>query len=96
MWGKNSPKFGEELGCEGLVVRQHEGRPLQLLDDVRHGERLSRACDPPQHLVALSRANAADQRLNRLRLIAGGLKIADQLELGHTQSISNRPASSPQ
>src|SRR5262249_48742026 len=62
---------------------------LQLLDDVRHRERLPRAGDSQQHLVAFLRTDAANQPLDRLGLIAGRLEVADQLEWGHTREMSN-------
>ncbi len=62
-----------ELGGQRLVVRDHQGRPVDPLDDVGHGEGLARAGDPQQHLVFGALVQAVDQGLDGLRLVAGGL-----------------------
>ena len=83
-----------ELGRERLVVRQHQRRPLQLLNDVRHRERLARAGDAHQHLLAPPVAQPVHQLANRLRLIAGGLKRCLKLEfhnLGRLLRVGTNP-----
>ncbi len=50
-------------------------RALRRGDDVRHGEGLARAGDAEQHLLALALADAGDERLDRLRLVARGLEL---------------------
>ena len=47
---------------------------------MRHGEGLARAGDPEQHLVAVSVVDARDEFRDRLRLVAGGLEVRDDLE----------------
>ena len=44
-----------ELRRQSLVVRDHQGRPLHDIDDLRHGEGLAGARDAEQHLVPLLR-----------------------------------------
>ncbi len=83
---KKSLHFGVELGRQRLVRCQDEGRALQPLDHLRHGEGLARTGDAQQHLVALRlrerafAAQARDQLLDRGRLIAGRLIVRDQFE----------------
>ena len=64
-----------ELGRQGLVGREHERRPLGLLDHLGHGEGLARAGDAEQHLGAVLAPHALDQVGDRLRLVALGLEI---------------------
>src|SRR5688572_30482262 len=54
-------------------------------DDVRHRERLAGARDAHQALGALVLADAADELVDRLRLIAGRLERAVKLET-HAES----------
>src|SRR5262249_10854200 len=82
---KEAAKFLVELGRESLVVRQDQRGFLNLCDDVRRGEGLAAARDAEQGLIALTSAIAGDQLLDRLRLIAGGSKLADEVKSrGHT------------
>ena len=66
-----------ELGGQRLVVRHDQRRPLHGLDHVGHRERLARAGHAHQHLFLFPGLQTGDQRLNGLRLIAGGLKRTD-------------------
>jgi len=61
-----------ELSCECLVVGDHERRPLDLLDDPSHRRRLPGARGSEQGLVVVARPQTGGQRLDRLRLVAGG------------------------
>ena len=72
-----------ELRGERLVVRDHERRPLELLDDPGHRRRLARAGRAEQRLVALPRLERARELLDRPRLVAGGHVVRSGLELGH-------------
>src|SRR3546814_12010307 len=54
-----------ELGGQRLVGRQHQGRALQVLDDMRHREGLARAGDAEQNLVALARRAVLGQLADR-------------------------------
>ena len=81
--GKELLELGAELGGQGLVVGQHQGGPLDLLDDLGHGEGLARAGDAQKHLMLEALFNALSQRGDGLRLIARGLIIGMELEFGH-------------
>ena len=59
-----------QLGCQGLVGREHEGGHLHLLDDLRHREGLARSRHAEQRLVAQAVFDALRELLDRLRLIA--------------------------
>ncbi len=72
-----------ELRRERLVVGQHQGGPVDLLDDPRDGGRLARACGAQQDLVLGPLADPLDQPLDGLRLVAGGLEGCDELEVRH-------------
>ena len=74
-------ELGVELGGERLVVRQDQRRPLQLLDDVGHRERLAGAGDAHEHLLAAAFAQVAHERLDGGGLVAGGLERGFELEL---------------
>jgi hypothetical protein len=69
-----------ELGRQGLVGGQDQGRALGLLDDLGHGEGLARAGDAQQHLVLVAVLQAFHELGDRRRLVAGGAVLADQLE----------------
>ena len=68
--GEEALELAVELRGQRLVGREDQSRPLGRLDHLGHGEGLARAGDAEQHLVALLGANALDQLLDRLRLIA--------------------------
>ena len=76
-------ELGAKLRGQRPVRRQHERRPLVLRDDVRHRERLAAPGDAQQRLRAVAAREAADERVDRLRLVAGGLEVGDKLEVGH-------------
>jgi hypothetical protein len=57
------------LCCQGLVVAQHEGGFLYLLDDIGNGEGLSRACYPEQCLEAITLPDTLGQCRDGLRLV---------------------------
>ena len=67
-----------ELRGQRLVRRQDQRGALRLGDDVRHRERLARAGDAEQHLVALVLPHAIDQFRDRLRLVAVGRELGLQ------------------
>jgi len=79
-----------KLSRQGLVVREHKRRPPDGLNDVRHGERLAAAGDAHQHLIAPIVAQPADQGLDGLRLVAGGLKRTDELKLHACLRVQRR------
>ena len=65
-------EFRAELGREGLVMRQNEGRAVDFFDDGRHREGLAGAGDAEQDLLAQAVSDALGQRLDRLGLVARG------------------------
>ncbi len=71
---KKFPKFVVKLRGEGFVMGEDQGRALDLLNHVRHRERLAASGHPEQCLIAKSLLQAPGQRLDRLGLIAGGVK----------------------
>src|SRR5207302_11384097 len=72
--------LGIGLGGKGLVRREHERRPPEARDDVRHGERLPGARNAEQGLVREPIADALDELVDRLGLIAGRRKRLGQTE----------------
>ena len=72
-----------QLGRERLVVRQHERRPLHLLDQPGRGGRLAGAGRAEQHDVGLAGVDAAGELRDRLRLVAARGVVADDLERAH-------------
>ena len=80
---KEVPKLAVKLGRQSFVVREHEGRTLQLGNHVGHRERFARTGDPQQHLIPFPFAHSAHERFDRPGLIAGGRKGVLQLKLRH-------------
>ena len=78
-----------QLGCQGLVVCQHQGGPLDSLDDLGHGVGLAGACDPQQHLLPQAVLNSPCQGGNGLGLVAGGGVFGNYFEFRHG-SISRK------
>ena len=58
-----------------------------LLDHPGDRERLARAGDAEQRLVAVAPLDPRRERGDRLGLVAGGLEVGDELELGHAVAI---------
>ena len=79
-------KFGVELSGQRLVVGQDQRRLLHLLDHLRYDVRLAGAGSTQQRLVLVSLADTLHQRCNGLRLVAGRLKVGDDLKPGHCYS----------
>ena len=69
-----------ELGGEGLVRGQNEGRALGGLDQLGHGEGLAGAGDAQEDLIGLAVLDALGQLANGPRLVAGGGVVGDELE----------------
>src|SRR5262249_30877693 len=92
--GKELLEFVVELRGERLVRRDDERRPVDACDDVRHRERLARAGDAEQDLMASAFLDPADELLDRLRLVALRLEIGHDLKTaffsipGHRKKIS--------
>ena len=88
VFGEKLPELGAELGSQGLVVGQHQGRAVEPLDDVGHGEGLAGAGDAQHHLLMKAQLDAPGQGLDGLRLVAGGLVGGVQLEVHGSPPIS--------
>ena len=73
-----------QLGRQGLVVGQHQGGPLDGLDDLGHGEGLAGAGDTQQHLLVQAVLHALGQLFNGLRLVAGRLIVRYHLKFRHS------------
>ena len=80
---KKLPELAAKLGCQGLVVRQHQGGSVHLLNDGGHGEGLAGAGNAQKGLLMQSPVDAVHQLFNGLRLIAGGLVFGYQFEMIH-------------
>ncbi len=85
--GEELAELVAELGCEGLVVRDHERRALEARDHVRDGERLAGAGRPEERREAISSLDAGYELVDRLRLIACGEVVTGESEFGHTCSL---------
>ena len=81
--GKELLELRAELGRQGLVVGQHQGGPLDGLDDLGHGEGLSGAGDAQEDLLLQPALDARRQGGDGLRLVAGGLVFGYDLKLWH-------------
>ncbi len=82
--GEKLPELVRELGGQGLIVRDDQGRSLDRLDDVRDGEGLAGAGDPQKGLVAKSAGKPVREFRDRLGLVAGRLVLGYEFEI-HTR-----------
>src|SRR3989344_7070938 len=85
--GEEFAIFLGELGRERLVVREHQGGLIELRDDIRDREGLSRPRNPEQSLVSKSLLKTFRQRGNRRRLIARRLEGQMELEVSHSMRL---------
>ena len=83
IFGEEFAKLRTKLRGECFIVRQNERRLVHVGDDVRHGERLSRAGDAEQYLFPVAAQHALCQLFDRLRLVAGRLLCGMQYKLIH-------------
>ena len=72
-----------QLRGERLVVREHQGGPLHLLDEPGGGRRLAGSGRAEQHDIGLAGVDAAREVGDRLRLITRRHVLADDLEGPH-------------
>ena len=79
--GEEALHLSVELRRQRLVRRQDQGRALQLLDHLGHGEGLAGTGHAEQHLVPFLRPQPCNQLLDRGRLVAVGLEGGDDLQL---------------
>ena len=73
-------ELGAELGGKRLVVRQHQGRAVDVGDDVCHREGLARAGHAQQRLLGQPRLHACGQLRDRVGLVAGRFIGCAQVE----------------
>ena len=85
--GKERLEFTVELRRQGLVGRHDDGRALQALDHVGHGEGLAGAGDPEQGLVGQPRLEPAHQAVDGRGLVAGGLELRGEAK-GSAHGVS--------
>ena len=79
--------LGRELGGQGLVGLDDQGRALDGLDGPGHGGRLAAAGDPEQGLVAVTAVDPLGQRGDGHGLVAGGAQGGNDLETGHPSMV---------
>ena len=77
------PELVAELRRERLVVRDHQRRPLQLLDRRGHRHRLARAGGAEQRHAARARLDRLGDAVDRRRLIGGRRVDGVELERRH-------------
>ena len=80
---EEGPELLAQLGRQGLVVGQHQGGPLDPLDDLGHGVGLAAASDAQQHLVPQAVFDAAGQGVDGLGLVPAGGVFRYHLEFSH-------------
>ena len=81
--GEELPVLLGELGRQGLVVRDNQGRLADFVDDVGYGKGLARASHAKQGLMSQPLLNPIDQLDNRLGLVSGRLERPVNLENSH-------------
>ena len=81
-------ELGVELRRERLVVRDDQRRPVELLDHIRHRERLARAGHAEQRLVPVPGLDRLHQLGDRLRLVA--LRLVVRCELKRHRETTTR------
>ena len=81
--GEELPELAVELRGQGLVGGEHQGRSLDLLDDLGDGEGLARTGHSQQRLVGETGVQTVDQLGNGRRLIARRAVVGDNLEVRH-------------
>ena len=83
-------ELGVKLRRERLVVRDDQRRPIELADDIRHRERLSRTGHAEQRLVAIARLDRLQQLRDRLRLVAARLVVRFELKRHRALSLNEQ------
>ena len=80
VFGEKLAELRAKLRRERLVVREHQRRPVDVGNDVRHRKRLAGARDAEQRLLLEALLNPLRQLRDRFRLIARRLIGRDKLE----------------
>ena len=68
--GKQAAELVIELARQGLVVGEYQGRAIQALDEMRHGECLTRACNPEKDASLLAIFQLGNEFFNCFTLAA--------------------------
>ena len=84
---KEHLELAVQLRRQRLVVREHQRRPLHLLDHVGDGEGLAGAGHPQQGLVRQAAGEPIHKFFNRLRLITRRQVVRKELET-HVRIVS--------
>src|SRR4051812_17179955 len=71
-------------------MREHQRRPLRMLDHLAHCECLAGAGDAEQHLVLLAIAHTPDQLLDGAALVALRGVVGDELEIHGSLAANQR------
>jgi hypothetical protein len=79
--GEEGLELVVELGGQGLVVCEDEGRTVELLDDLGHREGLAGAGDAEEDLVFFAGVEAGDKLADGSGLVALGLVGCRELEV---------------
>ena len=79
--GEKLPELTAQLGRQGLIMGQHQRRPVDLGDDVGHGKGLAGTGNALEHLLPLPCQHPFGQGFNGLRLVAGGAVGRNKLKL---------------
>lgn len=84
---KKLTKLRVKLRGQGFVVRQHKGRFLHVLNQIRHGKSLTGAGHTQQSLLANTLVQPIAKLCNSLRLVTGGRVFAFEFKLWHNSII---------
>ncbi len=85
--GEEALELAIELGRQRLVVDDDQRGLLDPLDHVGEREGLAGPGHAEQHLVRQPAIDARSERVDRLRLIPCRLKVCDELEPSHVDSL---------
>ncbi len=85
--GKETPELAVELGGQGFVVAQDQGRFSDVPDDVGHREGLARAGDSEEGVVARALAERTGQLGDRLGLVARRREVGVKGEVHGRESL---------
>ena len=80
-----------QLGCQSLVVTEHQRGLVRVRDEVRHRERLSGAGRTEQHLMRHALIEARTEARDGLRLVARGLEGCLELKPSHLPFLAPCP-----
>jgi len=82
-----------ELSSQRFVVTEHQCRPLDVLDNISHAERLAAASYAKQRLVVQAICQAFGQLGNSRWLVASWLIVALKIKLTHLSIVSSNQRS---